>query len=671
MTPTEIRRRLVRWILAAVALAVPGVQPRLDAAIERSEWRRTQALTVTAPGLVKVALPAETLDALRPGAADLRLLDPSGEEVAWLLERPLLFAPEAAVRRPKSFEATLLPRATVLRIETGVTSSVAGLRLEGGTGSFLKAARVEGSMDGRSWQGLAEGVPFYRDYQGETRQQASLPPGRWAWLRVTLDDARTRPVPFTGAWLQVVAEGVPPVTLRPLRLLGRIEAPGETRITLDLGAANLDLAALRVVTPQAVFTRPAALQVEAGTGLETRWTMVARGMLDRGLTPEGTVPEAPARLEVGGPVPSRQAVLVLRNGDNPPLPVSAVEAEVLPVQLAFHAREAGRHELLLGHPSCPTPRYDLGSFADAFKAVPSTSARWGGLVDNPGYRPPPVLTDPFLLGATLRVEDWSRRRALVLTRDGAQQLELDLAVLAHARPDLGDLRLVSEGRQRPFLLEPGGAERHFTVRAESADDPREPGVSRWRLLLPYPGLPLTTLVVDSSSPILDRDVVLYEAVPGARGEGRDRVLSQGHWIRTPGGPRASLELSIPVRPTTDVLFLAIRDGNNAAIPIEGVHVACRVPRLRFLAPVTPVTSLCYGNPEAGMPEYDLRLVADRLRAADAAVASMLPEASSSTWGWRGLLGSAGGAWSFWLALSAAVVGLLWILRKLLPGEPPG
>ena len=123
-----------------------------SAAVNRAEWRQSQPLEVTAPGLIKVALPAETLGALRPEAADLRLLDPAGAEVGWFLERPLRFAPEALVRRTKSFQVTLKPRATVLLLETGTTLPVAGLALEGGSGPFLKAARngVRGlAPDGR------------------------------------------------------------------------------------------------------------------------------------------------------------------------------------------------------------------------------------------------------------------------------------------------------------------------------------------------------------------------------------------------------------------------------------------------------------------------------------------------------------------------------------------
>ena len=46
-----------------------------------NDWPSRQSLEVTAPGLVRVALPAETFDAAQASLADLRLLDPAGAEV--------------------------------------------------------------------------------------------------------------------------------------------------------------------------------------------------------------------------------------------------------------------------------------------------------------------------------------------------------------------------------------------------------------------------------------------------------------------------------------------------------------------------------------------------------------------------------------------------------------
>jgi hypothetical protein len=41
----------------------------------------------------------------------------------------------------------------------------------------------------------------------------------------------------------------------------RYENPGETRLTLNLGAANLNVATIQIETPESLFTRQVTLAV--------------------------------------------------------------------------------------------------------------------------------------------------------------------------------------------------------------------------------------------------------------------------------------------------------------------------------------------------------------------------------------------------------------------------
>ena len=655
-----------RLLLASLLFSASGA----TAAVDRSEWRLSQPLDVAAPGLIKVALPAGTLGVLRPEAADLRLLDPAAAEVACFLERPLRFAAEAPVRRVGSFQATLKPRATVLLLETGVASPIAGLALEGGSGSFLKAARIEGSADGETWQVVADGVPLYQRYQGETRLRTTFAPHAWKWLRVTLDDTRTGPVPFTDARLQVVTSGnLPGAERKPVRIVSREELPGESRLTLDLGSANLDLASLLVASDEGLFTRAASLRVRA---LErSGWTerVVSRGLLFRDLGADGAATREPTWLEIGESVPSREAVLVIQNGGSPPLPISGVSMELPPVRLVFYARQAGRHELLAGNPGATAPRYDLVAFAEQFKTAEPRSATFGPLAANPGFQPPAVMPDPFGFGAGLDVAAWRHRKAVPVARDGAQQLELDLEVLAHARPDLADLRLVSEGRQRPFIREAGEGWRTVPVVSAAADDPKQPAVSIWRLKLPLAGVPFVSLTADSSSTLFEREVTVSETVSDSRGEKSRRVLGEARWRRTPGGTVRPFTLAHDSGPTTDTLWLEIRNGDNAPIQLGKVALAYPATRLRFLAPQSPPTWLYYGNRNAVAPDYDLELVAARLLVAE--TATVIPGAEESMKGvaWSGLSLSSHGVWLFWAALGGVVAALLLVLRRMLPAPP--
>ncbi len=59
-----------------------------------------------------MSLPVETLDAARPALEDLRLYDDAGNEVPYLIERPVPVV--KVVQNVKSFHVSLTPSNTVI-----------------------------------------------------------------------------------------------------------------------------------------------------------------------------------------------------------------------------------------------------------------------------------------------------------------------------------------------------------------------------------------------------------------------------------------------------------------------------------------------------------------------------------------------------------------------------
>jgi len=159
-----------------------------------ADWQYEQSFNIAAAGLVKLSLPAETLDVARPGLEDLRLYDSAGGEVPYLIDRP---APVVrVVQNLKSFHISLNPSNTVIILETGLTQPLDGVTLETPAANFLKPARVEGSTDLRRWQMLESGQPIFRQPSGASRLHIAFPAGAWPWLRLSIDDRRTPAIPL-------------------------------------------------------------------------------------------------------------------------------------------------------------------------------------------------------------------------------------------------------------------------------------------------------------------------------------------------------------------------------------------------------------------------------------------------------------------------------------------
>jgi len=658
---TGTRRRLITWATALCAL-LAACSSASQAAALPADWHHEQRFDVTAAGLLKLSLPTATLDAARPGLEDLRLYDDAGREVPYLIERPKPAG--KVVRHAKSFQVAVNGSITVLLLETGLTQPLDGVTIDSPATSFLKAVHIEGSADGQGWQTLARGQPIFRQPAGVSQLHVAIPVGTWPWLRLTVDDQRSQPIPFTGARVHAaVVEPVPAEAL-PVTIVARDENPGQTRLTVSLGAANLDVASVGIETTEPLFTRQvtlAAPQVEDGT---IREQPLAIGVIYR-MAIEGQPESSRLTMPLEGLVRSRELLLLIENKDSPPLPITMVRAERRPVYLVFLARSAGSFHLLTGNSRCAAPRYDLASLGSSLKTAAVAPLGFSPLADNPSYHPTEVLVGIQEGGTVLDVSEWKYRKGVKLARSGAQRIELDLDVLSHAQPGFGDLRLVSADKQLPYILEPTSISRSLTPTVTPVSDKKDPQLIRWIISLARPALPLTRLSCTARTPLFQRDMSLYEELSDDRGEKYNRPLGTASWVQTPDRASKQFILRLDSPPSSDTLVLETRNGDNPPIELEKFQAFYPATRILFKAQAADALLLYYGNGRATAPRYDLSLVAGQLLTADQSEATLANEEKLKTSWSEGRRPGSGGI-VFWGMLTVVVVVLLIIISRLLP-----
>ena len=393
----------------------------LNAAGLPAEWQHEQPFTAPAPGLIKLNLPVETLDAARPALEDLRLYDDAGNEVPYLIERPVPVV--KVVQNVKSFHISLTPTNTAIVLETGLTQPLDDVTLETPAENFLKPVRIEGSTDLKRWQTLEQGQPIFRQPNGANRLHVSFPAGTWPWLRLTVDDQRTPPIPFTAAHIRVAVTEPAPTGWMPATIAERNENPGETRLALNLGAANLSLTAVQIETTEPLFSRQVTFAVPRISEDSIREQTIGRGAIYRvAIGGQPAVENLLAPLE--SQVRSRELFLFIRNQDSPPLPITAVRVERRPVYLVFLARQAGVYHLLTGNSQCAAPRYDLAALDMNLKSVAVAPIKIPPPANNPAYRSPEVLPGIEATGAALDVTAWKFRQPVKIAR--AHQAETPL-----------------------------------------------------------------------------------------------------------------------------------------------------------------------------------------------------------------------------------------------------
>ena len=643
------------WSLSARAAGLPA------------DWQREQPFNVPAPGLVKLSLPVETLDAARPALEDLRLYDDAGNEVPYLIEHPVPMV--KIVQNTKSFHVSLTPSNTVIVLETGLAQPLDDVALETPAGSFIKPVRVEGSVDFKRWQTLEQGQPIFRQPDGANRLHVSFPAGAWSWLRLTVDDQRSPPIPFTGARIHAVVTEPAPGEQLPVTIAERDENPGETRLALNLGAANLNIVAVQIETAEPLFTRHVTLAVPQVAEDAVREQTIGQGVMYR-VAVEGQPASESLLVPLDSQVRSRELLLFIHNQDSPPLPVTAARVERRPVYLVFLARQAGAYHLLTGNNRCGTPSYDLAALDMNLKSMAVAPIKLPPPADNPNYRPPEVLPGVGETGAALDVTAWKYRKPLKIARDGAQQLELDLDVLGHALPDLQDLRLLQGSNQAPYIIEHTSISSSLAPAVIATNDTKDPRLSRWIIKLPQSNLPVTRLSCVTRTALFQRDLTLYEELTDERGEKYRHDLGSATWIQKPDRQSGEFSLALDSPLQSDTLFLETHNGDNPPVELDEFQLFYSATRILFKARPEAELFLYYGNPRVDSPRYDLSLVAGQLLAADKTAASLGAEQPLRKSSWRGHEIPGTGGVVFWGTLALVVVVLLIIISRLLPKSPP-
>jgi hypothetical protein len=634
-------------------------------AITPNEWRFSQAIDVPATGLVRVNVPLETLDAARPDLADVRIADSAGREVPYLIDRPMPRRESAL--RSQELRTALEPTATRITLTTGTKSVLKGVTFETPLGvEFIKAMGVEGSHDGATWLQLATDKPIFRMASGAANPSVSFPEGVWEFLRLTIDNSRTAAVPFTGVLL-AVAETNAPAEPFPLTIKTRDESSGVTRLSLDLGAMNLTVASLGIETTDPLFVRPITIAVPELANDNISEQTLCTGSVYR-VDFNGKV-ESQLEIPIDAQIHGRELIVLIDNGDSPPLLINGVHGSRRVTHLLFFARETGRYQLLSGNSQCAAPRYDLSELDEQLKNAEAIEGRAESLVANADYRQPDNLAALPLTGAKIEVTAWKFRKSIQLSKPGAQQIELDPDVLVGAALDLRDLRIVVADRQLPFLLERPSISRSLPLASAEASDVKKPRLSRWSLKLPQAGIPITRITCAADSALFQRELRLWEEATDDRGDKFPRELSHATWKRVPGEPTREFAIHLDVVPRSDMLLLETDNGDNPAIRLHDFRGHYPVSRIVFktASNSTQPIWIYYGNPDAALPHYDVALIADQLFRAERAPATLGRQQNMDSKTERIIQTLSGsGLYIFWGVLGVVVAALLLLISRLLP-----
>jgi hypothetical protein len=541
------------------------------------------------PGLLRLRLPAEVLRSTRGDLADLRLFDGQGHEVPFIVDSAsrALWSREREVvqlrvvprrvtqRRVRHDERTQWHEELI--VETPREPPPSGrwaLVFSSPRPHFVNRLKIVDDDD--TERVLVRGTLFRLQRPLREGLRIALPaqdggalPKR---IRVILRGEQAHLEPS----LRFESVRAPsPVRLRlPLEIIAREKRERDTVVTVRR-PRGIVVDRLELATTTGSFFRLVTVhdagQGAVGTTLGEQ-TLFRVADLEHG-------ERLGTRLS---PAQGDQLRVVIDDGDSPQLDKLELIAEIDQPALLFELDGPGL--LRFGGGRAHAPGYDLQRLVGSpvgrrlAHEAQLTDVELGATRDNPVFDPAPALD--YLLRAGPAVEAWrfSHRRRIEVkaAREGLSRLRLLPEDLAHARPDLGDLRVVDDdGHQWPFLLERADVFIRAAVSIGAAE--RAGRETRYALSLPASPLSLSAIELRINERYIDRPFRVLTSR-----NGREHTVTTGHLRRRPGA-HAALRIELPSE-RFESLTLVIEDGNDpplrllsaeAELPSADVFIAAR------------------------------------------------------------------------------------------------
>jgi len=649
----------VKRALIALALSV--------ATAHAAQTARVVTPGAAGPNRLDVDVPL--LAAAAPDLADVRLSDPEGREIGYLRIEP-------RATEPKWIAASLLDvkqtkTTSGFEADLGSIKPVDRLHIGGVRSPFLKHVTLEGSGDRAHWTLLADATVFDLPDQKLRRSDIAFTAGDYRYLRVTWDDRNSARVSgVTIAEARLHDSAAPPEPLRASMPFQKLSSePSRSRYRITLPGPHLPIDAIEVqVATGDVFRGASITEPELTNGAivpaPLGTAQLRRAVRDGFVAAEMAIPiHAPS---------GRELQLVIDDGANAPLPVSAIIARFAPQPWIYFEsadgapltvrygdpRAQARYDLEAARPYVGRSRVSLAHWTTSPAAIAQTAAA-------------PAIPMPNV-GSVVEPKTFRYSRPLP-PATGLVILPLDADVLAHTR-DLVDVRIIDRtNHQVPYVVERRDEPLKLQI-AVPAREESEHGTSRYRIHLPFDTLPSgSRMVVRTNARVFERQVHLTRVGDERRGR-EEADLAEADWKNVdPDTPAAPLTFDAPLYGSSDVDLL-VSEGDNAPLPIASIELLQPSYALRFEHPGGPLT-LLYGSSAASAPVYDLALLAPRILTEPATEIAIgkPPHATAPV--------APNERKYFWIAIAAAAVILLGLLARLIApalreepgtlGETPG
>lgn len=663
--------------------AVPTTTPPPPSQAEKGTvYKYIQTFEVVHSGLCKIELPLEVMRVSQAELEDLRIYDPSNQEVPYRIERTKPIT-QTQILDANDLDITLKDKSTEIIFENPF-EQLAGFEIK--TSQFkqpIKSMTLKVSNDKKKWRTLAQSRPLKANYSLEYSEghppksasdhliflkENSQTGVKEKYISIEIDDTNTARITVDSIELIATPQIPIPPQLLPNVQIERQENGNNTILSLHLGTAHIDIENIFFTIADPIFQRSLRLSVLEFKEGELQTEPLGDSLLPLQLyrTPKNSN----TSIDLDRKIDSSELEIEFENKDNPPLNIEKIDIYYHPVYIVFSAEKTGTYKLRTGNPSAKKPVYDIASsnIESLLKEAKSVSINTS-LQEASDYKVPSF--DLALKGTPIDLSEWKYSRPILLEKQGWQRITLDPLTLSHANERLSDLRIVSNGKQIPYLLRKHSRGEWINLEASEESKAPHSDVSTWKIKLPYTRMPIQAFSARTTESVFDRTFSLYEKLEN-RGRTHSLILISGRWTANDSSNSSShqdnlyLSLNHTTKLNGDTLWLDLSRKDNPPLPLNDFKVEVPVVSLLFWGKKDETHTLYYGHPGALRPKYDMALIESELWNMEPSPAAFGEEKTHriNPWG-DDPENQKTGHWAFWIVLAVVMLALLALLSRLM------
>ncbi len=579
-------------------------------------------VTVNEPGPHALQLTGDLLAQCRSDWGDLRLVDERGAQVPYWLDmgniRP---APQTSVEQPTlkavsrrqlKADGALSTFEEILTL-TEPTDPQSHWALEVSTPADTFVAELEWAWIDKGRREPPHTVSLFRLADGRAQTRFDVGESKGEALHVVVRGENGRFLEPNFQYVRKTSANTPELMPLPPVTLVTSSDEGVSKVLISRREGWREME-LRFTTTTPAFSRRVRIyDVQDGQPK----VLIGGGVISR-------LPRLPPNVEPLtirlAPARGKNLQVEIDDGDSPGLTDLKIASYAIAPRLLFYAAPehvgSQKLKLLVGSRSVARPVYDVTQLDErqvGAQFAEAIDAQLHPLSSNPAHDDTPLLRYAWTPGAVVQTGAYSHQAPLQITSapEGVTWLTLPVDVVAHARSDLADVRIIdTQSRQIPYVRFASAVAPEWVPLTVAA--PVKEGAHTLLALKGTDGpVAWDRLRLQVQSQYVERSFTV-----------QGRATSADPWVTLASGTlsrahdsAAPLDIALRAMPVSE-LRLVLKEGDAAPLELLSAEAEVSLPVLHVLAPPGDYR-LLVGQPEATAPSYQLESLREVVSQLDA------------------------------------------------------